>query len=337
MSACEKGHDGVVAVLLEKGASIDLALPNGFNSLQIACENGSFGAVKSLIESGASVNEVDGDGESPLYTAALHGHLDVVRFLLENNASASLANISGWTPLMKATEQGHVRVVKALLKSNATEKCIDLQLPTGATALNIACEHGQMDIVVALVNRGASIELADYEGYTPLITAAQLGYSDIVQFLVNRGVNMNARLPSGGTALVTAIWYKRLDVVRILLDNGANINLAGDFQNWPPLTVAYFSGYSEIVQLIYEILPPDKKLSFFDIVSSFSSFRCSSDISEKSKVNVEIDHKRRNGDTALRIACERGEVKTVETLLNNPNNDINLTDKDEWTPLMSAC
>ncbi|KAG3111579.1 hypothetical protein PI125_g9001 [Phytophthora idaei] len=147
---------------------------------------------------------------------------------------------------------------------------------------------------------------------------------------------MDARLPSGGTALLTAVWHKRLAVVRILLDSGANIELRGDFQHWPPLHVAYFSGYIEFVQLIYERVPADKKLSFADLVLAQASVERSSAVYTKVVGNGKIDQKRRNGDTALRIACERGKRKTVEALLRNPSNDVNLVDADGRTPLMSA-
>ncbi|KAE8987882.1 hypothetical protein PR001_g22194 [Phytophthora rubi] len=178
-------------------------------------------------------------------------------------------------------------------------KVIDMQLPSGATALNVACEHGRFDVVVALVNAGADLELADSEGYTPLITAAQLGYSDIIQLLVNRGADVNVQLPSGGTALLTAVWHRRLAVVRILLDNGADIDLCGDFQNWPPLTAAYFSGFSDLVQLIYERVPDDTDYST-EGRAPIAPPR------EISATNNSVDQKYRNGDTALRIACERG-------------------------------
>ncbi|KAG3095843.1 hypothetical protein PI124_g16034 [Phytophthora idaei] len=54
----------------------------------------------------------------------------------------------------------HVEVVNELLRNGAD---IDFQRPSGSTALNIACEHDRSDIVVELVNRGASIDLADME------------------------------------------------------------------------------------------------------------------------------------------------------------------------------
>jgi ankyrin repeat protein len=49
---------------------------------------------------------------------------------------------------------------QALLDSKAK---IDSQRSNGTTALNISCEHGHFGAVVALVNRGASVELADKE------------------------------------------------------------------------------------------------------------------------------------------------------------------------------
>ncbi|KAL4117231.1 hypothetical protein PRIC2_011223 [Phytophthora ramorum] len=323
-------------MLLGRGAATDKALPSGFDDLLVASENGQLDVIRLLLDNGASINTAANEGGSPLFVAAGQGHTEVVKLLIERGAASALTNNAGWSALMKASELGYPAIVKELLRSEAGPEMIDLQLPSGATALNIACEHGQFDVVRRLVNNGAALELADKEGYTPLITAAQLGYSDIVQLLVNRGARMDARLPSGGTALLTAVWHKRLAVVRILLDNGADINLCGDFQSWTPLDVAYFSGYTELVQLIFERVPADKKLSFFDLVSAVTSTRAAKRSSHKAKPHGVIDQKHRNGDTALRIACERGQLKAVENLLENPNSDVNVADAEGWTPLISA-
>ncbi|GMF24478.1 unnamed protein product [Phytophthora lilii] len=146
---------------------------------------------------------------------------------------------------------------------------------------------------------------------------------------------MNAQLPSGGTALLTAVWYNRLAVVRILLDNGADIALCGDFQNWSALNVAYFSGYTELVQLIYERVSAEKPLSFADVVFASRSVGSQSKLGHVIP-SLEIDQKLRNGETALIISCDQGDIKTVERLLEKPNNDINVANPEGWTPLMSA-
>jgi ankyrin repeat protein len=50
---------------------------------------------------------------------------------------------------------------------------------------------------------------------------------------------------------------------------------------------------------------------------------------------VSIDRKYRNCDTALRIACEKGQLKTVEALVQS-TEDINVANASGLTPLMTA-
>ncbi|KAE8990826.1 hypothetical protein PR002_g21044 [Phytophthora rubi] len=323
MAASQEGHADTVRVLLRTGALVDQQRPNGETALIIACQRGRLEATRALIHGGASVNLSDSNGDAPLIWASSKGHAPIVQILIEGGASMESHSKTGWTALMKATERGQLNVVKLLLKSSAN---INAQGLNGATALNIACEHDQLSIVVLLVNHGAALEQADEASYTPLITAAQLGHSDVVQFLVTRGANVNARLPSGGTALLTAVWYKRLAVVRILLDNGADITLCGDFQNWPPLTVSYMSGYIEFTQLIYERVGPD---------FSFPGDQpTSSDSDKATDLHLVIGKKFRNGDTALRIACEQGNLKAAKKNLQH-RDDIDKVDTRELKSILA--
>ncbi len=60
----------------------------------------------------------------------------------------------GWSPLDVASHDGHTEVVQALLNAGAL---VDLsEIEDGATALYIACQNGHLDVVRALLKHGAS-------------------------------------------------------------------------------------------------------------------------------------------------------------------------------------
>ncbi|GMF23785.1 unnamed protein product [Phytophthora lilii] len=150
MNASYNGHSEIVSMIAERGRNVNLQCPNGLTALSIACRFGHLITAHQLIHSRSSVDMDDQHGNSPLMCASNNAHVPIIQLLVEHGANIDLASKSGWNALMKATERGHVHVVKLLLQKGAN---IDKQGPKGATALNIACEQNQLDVVVLLSPR----------------------------------------------------------------------------------------------------------------------------------------------------------------------------------------
>ena len=75
---------------------------------------------------------------------------------------------------------------------------------SGATALFIACFHGQTEIVTTLIAANASVNQRDNEGFTPLYAASERGHTEVVTaLLAATAIDVNARNPTGdGTPLI---------------------------------------------------------------------------------------------------------------------------------------
>jgi ankyrin repeat protein len=109
-AAALKGHGDVVALLLEKGAKVDVGLP-----LHDAAVGGSAAAVRALVQRGAKVGAVDPKtGDTPLHYAATWGKVEAVRALLELGADAGAKNGRGRTAREEAEANGNAEVVAAL-------------------------------------------------------------------------------------------------------------------------------------------------------------------------------------------------------------------------------
>lgn len=86
-----------------------------------------------------------------------------------------------------------------------------------------------------------------------------------------------------------------------------------------------FSGYLELVHLIYARNSADtSETSDLDAAAANTTH-----------TSTTIDHKCRGDDTVLRIACDKGDLKLVETLLRS-SSDVDTPDYRGWTPLMTA-
>ena len=58
----------------------------------------------------------------------------------------------------------------------------------GLTPLYIACQNGHESTARLLLDKGASIDLADEDGTTPLFMASQEGHEAVVQLLLERAI-----------------------------------------------------------------------------------------------------------------------------------------------------
>ncbi len=127
------------------------------------------------------VNLADKDGRTPLMFAARDGDLPAVQALLSKGAHINATDNNGWTPLMCAARQGQLTTVQALLSAPGIN--INVRTNTGATALHIAAFRGKDEIVKALIQKNADVNIANNNGQTPLMYAAEQGHLTTMQAL----------------------------------------------------------------------------------------------------------------------------------------------------------
>ena len=155
------------------------------DALRHAAKSGNVEKARWYIQQGVDPN-------TPLYYNSVLSlaidNLDraMILMLLEEGASVEGDAHVSVTPLMSAVAINNTEVAALLLDRGA-----DVNRTTSyGAAMNVA--H-QVDMAEFLINRGASIESKDDDGYTPLMKACSKGQIDMVRFLVSKGANVNAQ------------------------------------------------------------------------------------------------------------------------------------------------
>jgi ankyrin repeat protein len=189
-SAALKGQLEVVELLLAHGADLT---GKGANAVPLfgAVGFGKVPVLQCLLAAGADPNyERESDGATPLRMAVMHGdttHLEVAAVLLAAGANPNTATrTDGMSPLMIAAQQDGVAMVELLLLNKADPNLgkAGSMLGSGATALLVAAQKGNLPAVQLLATFGCSITQGTTDStWTPTSVATTSGHTELVRFL----------------------------------------------------------------------------------------------------------------------------------------------------------
>jgi len=170
-----------------------------------------------------------------------------------------MADIETLIEVVKAGELGKVR---ALLSANFL--LASQRLATGESPLMAALYRGHHDIVDAVIEAGAEIDVfaaaatgrmgdvrrtAAYDGWTPLHLAAFFGHQEAARVLLDAGADVHAvsRNALTNTPLHAATAGKHEEVAMLLLENGAKSD-AVDEGGYTPLQIATQNQLQTVVE-----------------------------------------------------------------------------------------
>ena len=289
MWALEEGHPTVAAVLIEGGADVHAKSKAGFTPLSFAARRGDIESAELLIKKGADPNESAPGGLNALLIAVDSGREDFAISLLGKGANSNVADRDGFTPLHIALRAGMsalhgiqhdprygdlslaylfrpdmTKLVQALLdhgaNPNARIKNGSRKSPSsasdrpkiglaGATPLFLAAGNGDVEVMRALLAKGADPKITTDDGSTALMAACGVGLSEnrpkdgearalaAAKLLVELGSDPNAYNKWGTTPLHGAAYTGANTIVQFLVEKGANLNVADQFGQ-TPLSIA---------------------------------------------------------------------------------------------------
>eukprot|EP00762_Andalucia_godoyi_P001719 ANDGO_07175.mRNA.1 Putative ankyrin repeat protein RF_0381 len=164
LCALDNKHFDIAQLLVERGCS--LLESTSESVLMQGCKAGHLGLVCAALGRGTDVNHVSAaSGMTALLEASRLGHAEIVQQLLDANADVTVCEKTlGHNALMFACSAGHMAVARCLLSHPHMN--VNFRSPvTGETALILTVRNGRVDFVTALVNSGADICIADFDGF----------------------------------------------------------------------------------------------------------------------------------------------------------------------------
>jgi ankyrin repeat protein len=227
--AARSGDVESARVLLERGAAVNDALPDGTNALVLAAHSGHGAVCALLLEKGADPNAA-AVGYTALHAAVLRSDLGLVKALLAHGAHPNVVITKG-TPVRRESQD--YELPKTLL---------------GATPYLLAAKFLEVEMMPLLVEAGADPRLPMDDGTAPLMAAAGMGAAadadrrgqeildggkmedphrvvDAVVAALKLGADVNAVGKAGDTALHSAAVLGYDTVIQLLAENGADLNV----------------------------------------------------------------------------------------------------------------
>lgn len=137
--------------------------------------------------------------------------------------------------LSNAIIAGDSERIKFLLSKGADVNAADTQ---GWTPLTSAARQRKDKIVALLIENGANPNVVDGNGMTPVIAAAMRDHVPSVKLLLEKGANAEEPGPEGFRPLNIAIAEQRYEVAKALMEGGADVSAASGADGLTPLMLA---------------------------------------------------------------------------------------------------
>ena len=189
-AAAWQGDAARITQLLAAGADPNPRDGNGRTPLHVATVAKRRDAIRALAQGGAALGALDHDRYDAVTIAAVADDEATLALLLQLGASAKLTTSRyDGTALIAAAHLGHDGVVRQLIAAGAPLDHVNNLHWTALIEVIVLGDGGPRHVAAlkALVDAGASTQLADRQGRKPLTLARAHGYEAMVRILQQAG------------------------------------------------------------------------------------------------------------------------------------------------------
>lgn len=148
-----------------------------------ACAAGLIHHVRMMVEHKKEViHELSDHGLTALGIATHFNQEDIVKYLLKQQADPNVCSQNGFHiyPIHTASYANNENICRLLMDAEAD---INVQQHGGYTPLHFAASHGNIDLIIALLERGSKIAIQSDQQETAADLALKKGFKDIAEIL----------------------------------------------------------------------------------------------------------------------------------------------------------
>lgn len=221
--ASARGDHKSIVLLLEHGASLDVANDLDAKPIHLAAQTGNMSTIRALVQAGADVNSVVRQTlMTPIhYAAEYQDSSEKIHGLVDLGANVNGRDYLSWTPLHWSSWRGHLSSLDALLACGAdiTARTLD-----GNAAMMLAVANNSHECVHRLVEAGADCSVVRDSQWNILHYAALGGSVDTLRSLANAdlsGIDLEGLKTKDTGQSVADMLRARLDSLAMTDDSDA--------------------------------------------------------------------------------------------------------------------
>lgn len=297
----------------------------GKTPLHSAVERGNLQMVKKLQEKGCDLGVVAGRQLGTLFFAAKSGSKSTLEFLKDHPPFQELSQQV--SAIIGAIAIDSVRQLKTLFPPHTT---VNLLLDSqGTRALHYAALYGSMKSFHYLVQRGADLKVADFEGRTPLERAVETNRLALVRYIAQAtdAIDITKTTVTGQSYLYRACEDENVEMAALLIELGVSIN-ERDLFGLTPLELAVKKSNYSLLQLLLALgAELDEK-----IVEKQAPGPIKKLLEEYLQARKKAAER---GESLLHTAVRLNDLKHLPFLMRG--GDIDSQDKEGMTALHLAC
>jgi ankyrin repeat protein len=260
-------------------------------------------------------------GWSAMHIAAYKGNLEVLKLLIENggNINDISANDGSYTPLYLAVENHQEKMFEYLRSIDAYKY----------NNIFDAAKNGDSKEIGKFVRDKFAdinqIDKTDPNNNTPLTYACRYGHLACVQYILCKGGKKTFLLSNRRSAIFEAISNNHTAIAKYLWRNGCDIN-SFDKDNIRPIILAAKQNHFRGVNLCVNC---SARLEVFDNKGRTAFFYCCMNGNEKifdilhRTKKIDIERPDNEGVTPLMIACAKGHLNIIRSLVIDLNCYLN--------------